>query len=64
MTRTVRLTHPFHADVGHMFPLLDYCQTWGKDRVCVHDDDGRAWTHAAPVDPSMAVRARNPLDCP
>ena len=57
------MTHPFHPFFGRVFALLDYRQTWGEDRVYVHDDEGRwqrlpaAWTDAAPADPFVVVSA-------
>jgi hypothetical protein len=37
------VTDPFHPFFGRTFVLLDYRQTWGEDRVCLHiqpDDSG------------------------
>ena len=61
--RTVCVTHPFHPFFGRTFTLLDYRQTWGEDRVYVHDDQGclqhlpATWTDAAPADPFVVVSA-------
>jgi hypothetical protein len=57
------VTHPFHPLCGRVFTLLDYRQTWGEDRVYVHDDGGHwqhlpaTWTDAAPADPFVVVSA-------
>lgn len=57
------MTHPFDPLVGRTFALIDYRQTWGEDRVYVHDEGGQwlhlpaRWTDAAPVDPFVALAA-------
>ena len=57
------MTHPFHPLFGQTFALLDYRQTWGEDRVYLHDDQHRlqhlpaTWTDAAPADPFVVVSA-------
>jgi hypothetical protein len=62
-TQTFRVTHPFHPLHGRTFPLVDWRQTWGEDRVYFHDDAGqlarlpRQWTDVAPEDPTVVVGA-------
>jgi hypothetical protein len=57
------VTHPFHPLFGRTFALIDYRQTWGEDRVYVHDEGGQwrhvpeRWTDAAPVDPFVVLAA-------
>ena len=57
MSRTVRITHPFHPLRGRPFEFVARRLVWGEPRVCFYDGQERlrlvpaSWTDIDPPDP-------------
>ncbi len=57
------MTHPFHPLCGQDFEFVPYRQTWGEDRVHLHDENVQlfslpaGWTDVAAADPFVVIAA-------
>ena len=57
------MTHPFHPLYGRDFEFVACRQTWGEDRVHLHDENGQlfslpaAWTDVVAADPFVVIAA-------
>lgn len=55
------MRHRFHPLFGREFEFVVHRQSWGEDRVHLHDENGElfclpaAWTDVAPVDPFVVL---------
>ena len=68
MTDPVRITHPFHPQVGQELDVVVHRHNWGEDRVFYRNHDGHMtsmpaqWTSVVPEDPFVVVAAgRSPF---